>query len=115
MRVILTKSSTGLAHFPGLAKPVILESSALSNEDASELKRLVEAADFFSSASGPAPSASPGAADYQSQTLTVEHGTQRHTVHLSDLHAKAPGLRPLIQFVERKARDLTRASPQNAR
>jgi len=45
----------GIAHFPGLARPVVIESEALPEMDAAELVRLLEAARFFERPAPPAP------------------------------------------------------------
>jgi Emfourin len=71
----------GVAHFPGLAKPVTVNVDELLAAEASELTALVDAARFFSL---PAVIGTPakGAADYQRYTLTIEDGERRHTVRV---------------------------------
>ncbi len=93
----------GVAYLPGLAKPVIIDSDQLSKTDAAELKRLVDAANFFALPSkiNPPP---PGAADYFQYTITIEQGKQRHTVEWTDL-AEDPNLRQLRIFLQAKAKD----------
>jgi hypothetical protein len=96
----------GLAHFPGLSRPLLIESPALSSDDAEELQRLVTAARFFEQpAHASAPP--PGAADYRRYTITIDDGTRQHTVHLTDPVADV-ALRELLRFVEVKARALRR-------
>jgi hypothetical protein len=94
----------GIAHFPGLSRPVVIESEALAEEDASELKRLVEAARFFER---PTFAGAPrsGAADYRQYTITVEEGGRQHTIQLAD-PVEDPTLQPLLRFIQAKARAL---------
>ena len=80
MRVTF-KTDGGLAFFPGLAKPFVLDSDKLGKSDAKNLHHLVEKADFFSLP--PTIGQMPlGAADMQQQTMTVEDGNKSHTVKL---------------------------------
>jgi hypothetical protein len=96
------KTEGGVAHFPGLARPTVIESAQLSESDAHELERLVEAAQFF--ARSPEETVAPrGAADYQSYVITIDTGRQRHTVRVSDLSAD-PDLKALVAFLRSKAR-----------
>lgn len=70
------KMEGGIAYFPGLSKPVTFDTEKLSKEQASELKRRIEAARFFdlpSTVGAPAR----GAADYRQYTITVEDGRRR--------------------------------------
>jgi hypothetical protein len=95
-----------VAHFPGLSRPVLIDSTALSSDDAEELQRLVTAARFFEQPAhvGAPP---PGAADYRRYTITVDDGERQHTVHMADPITDA-ALRELLRFLEGKARDLRR-------
>ena len=73
----------GLAYFPGLSKPVVVDSGELPAAQAAELERLVAAADFF--ALPPEVGAqAPGAADYVQYTITAEDGGRRHRVRVTD-------------------------------
>lgn len=96
----------GIAHFPGLSRPVVIESDALAEEDASELKRLVEAAHFFER---PTVAGAPrsGAADYRRYTISVEDGGRQHTIQLADA-IEDPTLQQLLRFLQTKARALRR-------
>jgi hypothetical protein len=77
------KTEGGIAYFPGLSKPFIVESEQLSEEQAAELERLIRAAEFFDLPDelGKSP---PGAADVQEYTVTIQDGKRRHTVHIRD-------------------------------
>jgi hypothetical protein len=105
MRVEFTTEG-GIAHFPGLSRPVVIDSATLPAEEDAELKRLVEAARFFEqpTAVGAPP---PGAADYRQYTITVEDNGRRHTVQLAD-PVEDPPLQQLLHFLQAKARELRR-------
>ena len=96
----------GIAHFPGLSRPVVIDSEALTEEDTSELTRLIEAARFFER---PTVVGAPrsGAADYRQYTITVEEGGQQHTIRLADPVENAT-LQQLLRFLQTKARALRR-------
>jgi hypothetical protein len=98
----------GIAHFPGLNKPVTVEVDHLQKDEAEELKRLVEAARFFDL---PAAVGAParGAADYQYCILTVEDGGRRHTVRVL-VPAEDPALQELIRAVQKHAKAARAAS-----
>jgi len=102
MRVELATRSTGVGYFPGLAKPVVLDDRELPTDQAEQLHRLVAEAGFFLL---PAQigKPSPGAADYRTYTVTVEHGTKRHSVSVSD-PIESAGLRSLLDFVRARAK-----------
>jgi hypothetical protein len=105
MRVIF-QTEGGIAYFPGLSRPVVIDSEALTEEEASELKRLLEAARFFERptiASAPRP----GAADYRQYTITVEDDGRRHTIRLVD-PVDDPTLQQVLRFLQTKARALRR-------
>jgi hypothetical protein len=108
MRVQL-KIEGGLAHFPGLSQPTLIDGAALPAEEADELRRLVEAARFFDRPST-VGAPSPGAADYRRYTISIEEGGRQHTVTLVDPVAD-PDLQKLLRFLQAKARALRRAGP----
>jgi hypothetical protein len=105
MRIEL-KTEGGIAHFPGLSRPVVIDSAGLSAEDDAELRRLVEAARFFER---PPTVGTPsrGAADYRQYTISVEDGGRQHTVKLAD-PVEDPSLQQLLRFLQAKARALRR-------
>ena len=100
------KTEGGIAHFPGLSRPVVIDSQALSEEEAAELTHLLETARFFERPTvvGEPP---PGAADYRRYTITVEDGGRQHTVQLAD-PVEDPALQQLLRFLQGKARELRR-------
>jgi hypothetical protein len=96
----------GIAHFPGLSRPIVIDHEALSAEEASELTRLLEAARFFER---PTVAGAPrsGAADYRQYTITVEEGERQHSIRLAD-PVEDPTLQQLLGFLQTKARALRR-------
>jgi hypothetical protein len=96
------KTEGGLAYLPGLSKPLILDTDNLTRAEAQELEELVEAADFFNLPSN-LNKPSPGAADYQRYTITIDDGDQSHTVEATDL-SEAEEVYDLVRFVREKAR-----------
>ena len=98
------KMEGGLAHFPGLARPVCIDSEQLSQEELVELETLVEKVRFFELPSRSAPP-TKGAADYYTYTVTVEAGGRRHTVRLTDPMEDA-NLQRLITVLRTRAQAL---------
>ena len=97
MRVELLTEG-GIAFFPGLNKPVVLNSSDLPKEQATQLQQLVDSTRFFDlpTASRSLP---PGAADMRRYTITVEDGRHRRTVRLND-PIQDVRLQALIDFLQ---------------
>ena len=103
MRIHL-KTEGGVAHFPGLADGVTIDSDQLPEEEARVLKDEVDEARFFDlPASLAKPSA--GAADYQQHTITIEQEDRQHTVQLTD-EVEDPHVRKLLQSLKEKAKSL---------
>jgi len=96
------KTEGGITYFPGLSKPVTIESADLPQAEADTLRRLVEAARFFEL---PADSRAlrRGAADYHQYMITVEDGRRHHTVRLAD-PIESPELQALVEFLREKTR-----------
>jgi hypothetical protein len=96
----------GIAYFPGLSQPVVIDSATLAPEEADELQQLVNATRFFTLPTriGAPP---PGAADYRQYTVSIEDGERAHTIRLHDPIAD-PELQKLIRFLQIKARNLRR-------
>lgn len=101
---IYFKTEGGIAYFPGLSKPVIIDSNELPAEEARELEQLVSAARFFDlpTVVGAPPR---GAADYHRYTIKVEDGRRSHTVQLSAL-VKDPQIQVLLDYLRAKAKAL---------
>lgn len=91
------KTEGGIAYFPGLSKPVAFDVDKLPKEQARELKRRLDAADF---ANLPSTVGTParGAADYRQYTITVENG-RRRTVRVIEPIQNA-SVAALIEYLE---------------
>jgi hypothetical protein len=99
MRIEYEKDG-GFAYFPGLHRPVTIDTDGLSAEEAKEIKRLIEAAGFFDlPASSPPPR---GAADYFQYTISVTAPQYRHTVRLTD-PIRDPNVQALVNYLNEKA------------
>lgn len=101
MRIELVQSG-GIAYFPGLSRPLVLELDRLDPAAARVLVSRIEAADFFHLPArvGKAPA---GAADCQSYRLTLEHAGRRHSVQAL-IPVQHPELRALIEAIEQLRR-----------
>ena len=99
MRVEL-QTEGGIAYFPGLAKPVVVDSSDLSKAQSHQLQQLLDSTRFFEL---PAASRSvpKGAADMRRYTITVEDGRRRRTVRLVD-PIEDTQLQALIEFLQER-------------
>jgi Emfourin len=96
------KTEGGVAFFPGLARPFVLDTAALSAEETERLNVLVEACRFFDRPD-PAPPARRGA-DAREYVLTIEvESTGRRTLHLRD--PVTPDLADLLDFLRAKQRE----------
>lgn len=97
----------GFASFPGLGRPVEIDTAALREEDAAELVRRVEEARFFERPEGPGEP-QKGAADLRLRKVTVEEGARSHTVRAYEPIEDAP-LRALVEALDAWAKTLRRA------
>ena len=96
MRVEFTTEG-GIAFFPGLSRPAVIDADDLAPADAAELKRLIDDAAFFDQPAQ--PRAMPkGAADYRQYTISVEDQGRRHAIRLSD-PVETPQLQALLDFL----------------
>jgi hypothetical protein len=71
----------GIAHFPGLQRPVSIDVAALPEPQSSELVELLEALNFFQLPGQPDKHAKP---DCRSYVVTVSTSQQAHTVVFTD-------------------------------
>ncbi|MBE3559792.1 MAG: hypothetical protein IMW89_11290 [Ktedonobacteraceae bacterium] len=97
MRVQL-KIEGGIAFFPGLRKPVVIDTDHLPASEAAELKRLVQATRFFDLPETVSPPP-PGAADYQQYVITVEDEGRQHSVRLTD-PVENPAMQALLSYLQ---------------
>jgi hypothetical protein len=94
------KTEGGIVHLPGLSEPVTIDTEELPVEQANELERLIEVADFFElPATSPAPP--PGAADYQQYTISVTTPSRSHEARLTD-PIDNPYVRELVNHLRAK-------------
>jgi hypothetical protein len=103
MRITL-QTEGGIAHFPGLSRPITIETDELPEQEAAELRKLVDAA-RLSDRPAQAGKPAPGAADLRQYTITVESGDRSQTVHMTDL-GDDPDLKRLLRFLQDKAKAL---------
>ncbi|MGH6815866.1 MAG: protealysin inhibitor emfourin [Hyphomicrobiaceae bacterium] len=110
MRIVFAMPSTGMAHFPGLAKPVVIESDQLDEADAQTLERLIDEARFFDQPAKVDGSRGGRTADTRVYTITIEQNGKRHTVQVGEPlnEPEHRNLRDLIRFLEDKAKTLRR-------
>ncbi len=101
MRVQL-KIEGGLAYFPGLARPRVINSDKLSKEEAAELERFVNAAHFFELPDR-VGTVQKGAADYRQYIVTIAEGRRSHTVRLTD-PVEDTNLQALLDFIRSRAK-----------
>jgi hypothetical protein len=75
------KTEGGVAHLPGLSRPVTIDTDELPMKKAGEVEQLIEAAGFFELS--PTSALPRGGADYQKHTITVTTPERSHTVQLA--------------------------------
>ncbi len=95
------KTEGGLAYFPGLSKPVTINSDELPEHEASELRQLLQAARFFELPKQVSKMA-PQAADFKQYKITIKDKQGSHTVQFTDL-LDDPHLQKLLEFLKTKA------------
>ena len=96
------KIDGGFVYLPARSEPTTIDTDELSEEEAKELERLIEAAGFFQL---PETSSPPrGAADYRRYTISVTIPERGHTVQLTD-PIEDPHLLALVEYLEAKARE----------
>ncbi len=97
------KMEGGFAHFPGLSKPVVIDTDQLSQEESAELEQLVQKTRFFD-LPGKVNVPRKGAADYYQYTITIQMGNQSHTIKLVD-PVEDTNLNELILFLKKKSKE----------
>jgi hypothetical protein len=81
---IVLKRTGGIAYFPGLAKPVEIDTEKLSSAVASELHRVIEKLHFFDLPAKVSGQSGGGAADLVTYTIEIRDGARQHTVQITD-------------------------------
>ena len=92
------KMEGGIAYFPGLIKPITIDSDELPKQESDELKRLVNATRFFDLPTV-IGTPLPGAADYRQYTITLEDNGKQHSVRLTD-PIEDPNLQALLTYLK---------------
>jgi hypothetical protein len=100
----------GIAHFPGLAKPVTIDAARLPAPHVARLRKLVDGARFFDVA---AAAPSPHARDAQCYTIAIDDGARQRTVTVSEPIANA-AMRDLVSELIACADDQRRTPPHSA-
>ena len=103
MRVIF-QTEGGIAHFPGLSRPVTIESDQLPEREEAELRELMGAARLLDRPAHVGKT-TRGAADYRQHTITVEAENRSYTVRLTE-PVEDPDLQRLLRFLQGKAKAL---------
>ena len=80
MRIAL-RIEGGIASFPGLRRPAIVDTDALSEPERNEMCALVDAARVFTTSAVPAATPPPDARTY---TLEIEDGTRRRLLRVCE-------------------------------
>ncbi len=88
-------------YFPGLSRPVVIQSDELGENDAHELQRLLDASRFFDQPSTTTVPARP--ADRRQYIITVEDHERCHTVYLTEPITDAE-LQSLITFLNQQVK-----------
>jgi len=96
MRIQLTMEG-GIAFFPGLNKPIIVDTEALSQHDQAEVQRLLQETHFFE-LSDNALAPSYEGADRQRYTITIEDDDTSHILRLVD-PIQNPHFQALVQYL----------------
>jgi hypothetical protein len=94
----------GLAHFPGLHKPVTFDAAKLPAAHVARLRKLVAAARFFDT---PPVAPSAEARDAQCYTIAIDDGSRQRSLKVSEPIADA-GMRDLVSELVACADDLRR-------
>jgi hypothetical protein len=97
MRISFSESG-GVAFFPGLSKPRLLDVETLPEAQQQELRALVEAARFFALPQSTPARATPRG--LQQYTLTISEGERQRTVCVPAPVTSGP-LQGLLQCVRR--------------
>jgi hypothetical protein len=95
------KTEGGFAYFPGLSKPVTIDSGELTEQEAGELQQMLQAARFFELPKR-AGKISPQAADVKQYKVTIKDEKTSHTVQMTDM-TDDPHLQKLLSFLKAKA------------
>src|SRR5215475_1273078 len=100
--LITFKREGGLAFFPRLSQPVVIDTAQLPQRQRDELENCLDETDFF--ALPPCVGKKGrGAADMREYTITVQHNARQYTVHFIEPFEN-PEVEALIANLEARAR-----------
>lgn len=105
MRITFQREG-GVAVFPGLSKPVTIDSDTLASDEQAEIEQLIQQSAFFKQPPQ-VGTLSRGAADFIHYTVTVDDGENSHTIRIIE-PVQDVRLQELIAFLQAKARDTQR-------
>lgn len=97
--------SGGLAHFPALSRPTIIDTAQIDPQVANELESLIRKSRFFELPER-AGTTAKGAADYRTYTITVQDGLRVHTIQFTE-----PINDSTLEGIVSRLQALARASP----
>ena len=98
------KTEGGLAYFPGLSRPTLIDSKDLPPAEAAHLQQLVQAVNVALEQK----TVAPGAADHQHYIITIE--TQEESIRLQTADpVEDPSLQALLDYLRGKSREQLRA------
>jgi hypothetical protein len=99
---VIFQAEGGIAHFPGLSRPVTIETDQMPEQEAAELRELMGAARLLDRPAHIGKTAR-GAADHRQYTITVEDDNRRYTVRLTE-PVEDPDLQRLLRFLQDQAK-----------
>ena len=104
--VITFQMEGGVAHFPGLARPITILDADLAPGELDELRGLIGAARFFDEPAADPPG--PAAVDAQRYVISIAEAGRSHTLRRHD-PVGPPPLADLVAYVRKKAISVLRA------
>jgi len=96
--LIIYKVDGGFAYFPGLSEPHTIDTAKIDPALAAEIESMLNKTHFFEKTAQISTPA-PGAADYRTYTITVEHDKGRHVVQAVEPVGN-PEVFELIEYLE---------------
>jgi hypothetical protein len=94
----------GLAHFPGLSAPIVIDTETLPPLERQRLEGLVSGARLLEQPMSVGSAA--GKADQRTYLLSVENAGQSHAVRVIE-PVEDPGMQMLIDELQRRQRERT--------
>jgi hypothetical protein len=107
--LITFQAQGGIAFFPRLNRPVVIDTPSLAVRERCKLEGLVQSARFFTLPTV-IGTKQRGAADVREYTITVDDGVHNHTVHITEPFEN-PVLEQLIEALASRARAQSGAAP----